>query len=103
MVYAWDRAWDRSPARRRRSRPTAGNHSVVVLVEGRAVSVVSTYFVSAALRLHSLAELIEFRCPRCDRHQECALLGSAGDELLCPGCFGQCGADGKALTTTEPL
>ncbi|WAL69341.1 hypothetical protein ORV05_16710 [Amycolatopsis cynarae] len=75
----------------------------MVLVDGRAVAVVSTYFVSAALRLHSLAELTEFRCPRCDRHQECALLGSAGEELLCPGCFGQCGVDGKALARTEGL
>ncbi|EIE98844.1 hypothetical protein SacglDRAFT_01935 [Saccharomonospora glauca K62] len=70
------------------------NHRIM-LADGTAVGILTSYPVRPDADLHSLAEAIEFHCAQCHEHCEATLVAVRDGWLLCPACY-------AALDTVAP-
>ncbi|MGC7102869.1 hypothetical protein ACPZ19_50095 [Amycolatopsis lurida] len=52
-----------------------------------ALTVLSSYPPSGGLQLHSLTEISSYTCDSCLEDAESAMVATAVDALICPGCY----------------
>lgn len=68
-------------------RVTSGSMQHILLDDGAAVGVLSSYTVHPHTILYSLASPIEFCCVDCRDFCEATLVGIREQALLCPSCY----------------